>query len=426
MITPRTPAAAETAARIAPNSRQRFLQRVLPFVGLAILLALIPLTGPSRSSYTLLNAICVNAIFALSYNMLLGRGGMLSFGHAVYFGLGAYGAMWAMRAIGEGAGLWAHIPVFALPIFGFMAGAIAGTVIGYPSCRRAGVAFAMISLGVAELVAAMGLMFPSIFGGEAGVSADRMSGPEIPGLNLGPVSGVYIFTAVWTLVGAVAIYAFTRTPLGRLTEATRDNPERVQFVGFDPLRVRYMGFIVASGFAGLAGGMSAVNYEIITPDALSVVPSGFVLLMAYVGGIRYFAGPMIGAALLTWMQSNLSDFSHGWMLYLGLMFIAIVMFAPGGLAGIIAGLLRGLRHDGARALARFAGQTAGWAMVLCATIVLTEAAMRHTDGYGEVFAPFGIALPFAGVLTWTLIAGLGLAGIVLLRRLGLDREGGTT
>ncbi len=233
-----------------------------------------------------------------------------------------------MNWIGAGDALWMHVPIFTMPAFGFAAGALAGAVIGWPSCKRAGTPFAMISLGVAELVASAGYMFDSLFGGEMGISADRMSGPEFLGLSLGPVNQVYWFIAFWTFVGTLGMYAFTRTPLGKLSEATRDNAERVQFVGYDPMRVRYLVFIFAGGFAGLAGGMSAVNFEIATPDSLSLGPSGFVIIAAYVGGIRYFAGPILGAVVLTYMQSNLSDFTEAWLLYLGLMFIAAVMFAP--------------------------------------------------------------------------------------------------
>ena len=147
----------------------------------------------------------------------------------------------------------------------------------------------MISLGIAELVAAAGFIFTSVFGGEGGVSGDRMNGPELFGLSLGPIEEVYWFIAFWTLVGTVAMFAFSRTPLGKMGEAGRDNPERLMFVGYDPQRVRYLVFIASGGFAGLAGGMAAVNYEIFTPVSLSALSSGLVLLMAYIGGIRYFA-----------------------------------------------------------------------------------------------------------------------------------------
>lgn len=401
---------------LAPSETEKFRTRVLPFLIMAAVLAVIPLAGPSRTAYSLLNAIGINIVFALSYNMLLGRGGLLSFGHAVYFGLGGYAAMHAMQAIEAGNGLWGAYPVFALPLVGFAGGALAGAIIGWPSCRRAGIPFAMISLGLAELVAAAGFMFTSLFGGEEGISGDRMNGPELFGLSLGPIGEVYWFIAAWTLIGTVAMFAFTRTPLGKMGEAARDNPERVEFVGYDPQRVRYLIFIFSGGFAGLAGGMAAVNYEIFTPEALSVLPSGFVLLMAYVGGARYFAGPILGAILLTYMQSNLSDFTEAWLLYLGLLFICIVLFAPSGLAGIALSLWHGLRSDNPGAvLTGWAKTGVGAVLMLAGGIVLVEVAVRYSNGFGEIFEPFGIPLAPDNPLTWALALGLIAAGAAAVR-----------
>ena len=408
---------------LAPSASERFRTRVLPFVLLGLGLALIPLLGPSRTALSLLNAIGINVVFALSFNMLLGRAGLLSFGHAVYFGLGGYAAIHAMGAIEEGSGLWSAFPVFALPLVGFAGGALAGAVIGWPSCRRAGIPFAMISLGIAELMAAAGFMFVSLFGGEEGISGDRMNGPELFGLSLGPIEEVYWFIAFWTLVATVAIYAFGRTPLGRIGEANRDNPERVMFVGYDPQRVRYLVFIAAGGFAGLAGGMAAVNDEIFTPLSLSIIPSGLVLLMTYIGGIRYFAGPILGAVTLTVMQSSLSDVTEAWLLYLGVLFIGIVMFAPDGLAGILVGLWRGATQPGAGTrLARWGRVGAAAALAFAGLIVLVEVAVRWSNGFGEVFEPFGLALPPGSLLTWAAALVPLALGLWLLRRAAGRRE----
>lgn len=412
--------------KLAPSNSQKFTQRLLPLVVFAVVVLMIPMFNPSSLVLTLLNVMGINIVFALSYNMLLGRGGLLSFGHAVYFGLGGYAAVHAMRMIedasyGDG-GFWASYPVFFLPVIGFACGALAGAIIGWPSCRRAGTPFAMISLGVAELIAAAGFMFGSIFGGEEGISGDRMNGPELFGLSLGPISEVYWFIAFWTVVGTFCIYAFTRTPLGKMSEATRDNPERVEFVGYDPQRVRYLVFIFAGGFAGLAGGMAAVQYEIFTPEAVSLAPSGMVLLMAYIGGIRYFAGPIVGAVVLTYMQSMMSDYSEAWLLYLGILFMVVVMFAPGGLAGIVAGLINGMRADDRNErIGRWLTVSAGGLLAFAGLIVLIEVAVRWSNGYGEVFEPFGMHLPTASALTWALIlipiaAGVGLLRLAMKRK----------
>ncbi|WP_420393669.1 branched-chain amino acid ABC transporter permease [Acuticoccus sp.] len=412
----------DTAVPVAlePTRTERFRDSVLPFIVMAAVLVVIPALGPSRTWYTLLNAMGINIVFALSYNMLLGRAGLLSFGHAVYFGLGGYLALHVMGAIADGA--LGFLPVFALPLVGFAGGALAGAIFGWPSCRRAGVPFAMISLGIAELVAAGAFIFVSVFGGEEGVSSDRMNGPELFGLSLGPIDEVYWFIAFWTFAATALMYAFTRTPLGRMSEAVRDNPERAAFVGYNPQQVRYLVFIASGGFAGLAGGMAAVNFEIFTPESLSLIPSGFVLLMAYIGGIRYFAGPMLGAVLLTYMQSSFSSYSEVWLLYLGLLFITIVMFAPSGLAGILVSAWNGVREPGA------AGRVLTWLEMAAAAIitlvgivVVVEVAVRWSNGYGEVFEPFGLHLPHGSVLTWLIAfaflgVGIGFMRFIVARR----------
>ncbi|OWU85784.1 branched-chain amino acid ABC transporter permease [Oceanicola sp. 22II-s10i] len=409
---------------LGPTSAEKFRQRVLPFVLFGLVLAIIPFFGPSRTTMTLLNHIGINIVFALAYNMLLGRAGLLSFGHAVYLGLAGYFCVHILNWIDAAdGGFWGNLPVFSLPIWGFAMGALAGAVIGWPSCRRAGTAFAMISLGVAELMAAAAFMFDSLFGGEMGISGDRMSGPEFLGMSLGPLDEVYWFVAFWTFVGVVAMFMFTRTPLGKLSEATRDNPERVQFIGYDPTRVRYLVFIFSAAFAGMAGGMAAVQDEIFTPESMSLIPSGAILIAAYVGGIRYFSGPIMGAILMTWMSSNLSDYTVGWLLYLGLMFITVVMFVPDGIAGLVFGFWNGIRSPNrSHLMAKWAQQAVGVALMIVSIIVIVEVAFRWSEGYGEVFEPWGMELPHDGVITWLLaIVPLAL-GVALLRRVARKSE----
>lgn len=412
-----------TYESLLPSAGQKFRQRLLPIILFAVAIFAIPLFDPSRTMYTLLSIIGINIVFALSYNMLLGKAGLLSFGHAVYFGLGGYFCLHVMNWIEDGEGIWASYPVFFLPMMGFGAGALAGAVIGWPSCRRAGTTFAMISLGVAELIASGAFMFDSLFGGEEGISGDRMNGPELFGLSLGPLDEVYLFIAFWTVVGVGGMYAFTRTPLGKLSEATRDNDQRVQFIGYNPQKVRYLVFIFSGGFAGMAGGMAAVNYEIFTPESLSLIPSGFVLIMAYVGGITYFVGPILGTILLTYMQSMMSDFTEAWLLYLGILFMFIVVFAPRGLAGIVFGVVEGLQAPNrSDVLRKWAAQLGGTLLLLLGSIVLIEMAVRWSNGYGEVFEPFGLHLGHTNVLTWILILVPMAAGYYILRTFGREKE----
>ena len=415
--------ASQTSADIAPSGGAKFRQRTLPILIFVAVLLAIPMTDPSRTMLTLIHQMAINIVFALAYNMLLGRGGMLSFGHAVYFGFGGYFCMHAMNWIADGSGIWGVFPTFFLPILGFVAGGVSAAVIGSFSTKRSGTTFAMISLGVAELIFSGAFMFDSLFGGEQGISGDRMNGPQVFGLTMGPMQDIYWFMAFWTIIAIVAMYAFTRTPLGRLSEATRDNAQRVEFIGYNPQRVRWLVFTVSGAFAGLAGGMSAVNYEIFTPEALSLIPSGFVLIMAYVGGITYFAGPIMGAIVLTYMSSMMSDFTEAWLLYLGLMFVLIVMYAPRGLAGIVFGFWDGIRGPDAGAyLVRWLIQLLGYALMLVGLIILVEVAVRWSNGWGEVFEPYGMHFPYDGVLTWIAIIVPLVAGGAILRVVTREKE----
>jgi branched-chain amino acid transport system permease protein len=347
---------------------------------------------------------------------------MLSFGHAVYFGFGGYLCMHAMNWIEDG-GVWGAFPTFFLPVLGFVGGAVSAVVIGSFSTKRSGTTFAMISLGVAELIFAGAFMFDSLFGGEQGISGDRMNGPEVFGLSMGPQSDIYWFMAFWTILSVIAMYAFTRTPLGRLSEAVRDNPQRVEFIGYNPQRVRWLVFSISGGFAGLAGGMSAVNYEIFTPEALSLIPSGFVLIMAYVGGITYFAGPIMGAVLLTYMSSMMSDFTEAWLLYLGLMFVLIVMYAPRGIAGIVFGFWDGIRGaNSAELLRKWSVQLLGCLLMLIGLIILVEVSVRWSNGWGEAFEPFGLHFTHADIVTWIAIFVPIVAGGYVLRLATREKE----
>jgi branched-chain amino acid transport system permease protein len=178
-------------------------------------------------------------------------------------------------------------------------------------------------------------MLPAYFGGEEGITASRTRGVAIFGIDFGSQLQVYYIIAAWALIAAMLMYAFMRTPVGRMCNAVRDNPERAAFVGYNPQRVRLIAFSVGGLFAGLAGGLHAINYEIVAADSVSALRSGTVLLMTYIGGVGYFIGPVIGALILTWLQVSLSGYTSAWLLYLGLFFIATILFAPTGLAGLI-------------------------------------------------------------------------------------------
>jgi branched-chain amino acid transport system permease protein len=306
----------------------------------AFVFAVMPFAFSKGFALTLMSQMGIMIIFALSYNMLLGQSGMLSFGHAVYSGLGAFFAMHAMKAIGAGSLAW---PISLLPLIGGLAGAFFGVVFGYLTTRKAGTPFAMITLGIGEMVFAASLMFPAFFGGEGGITGDRAAGAPflgLPGLTFGPAIQVYYLIAAWCFACMVAMFALTHTPLGRIANAVRDNPERAEFIGYNTQRVRWLMLILSSFFAGIAGGLTAINFEIVSAENVHAIRSGGVLLAAFIGGVAFFFGPILGAIVFVVFAVALSEFTKAWQLYLGVFFVLLVMFAPGGLSSLILMNLR--------------------------------------------------------------------------------------
>ncbi|NDE94077.1 MAG: branched-chain amino acid ABC transporter permease, partial [Betaproteobacteria bacterium] len=298
----------------------------------ALVLIALPFVFDSGTSLTKMSLMCIMAVFALSYNMLLGQTGMLSFGHAVYYGLAGFMSIHALQIL---AGPNASLPLVMVPIVGAFTGLLFAFVFGWVSTKRAGTAFAMISLGLGELVAASSLIMRSFFGGEEGVSADRSKLALWLGLDFGAQIQVYYLIAAWTFVSVITMFAITQTPFGRMANAVRENPERAEFIGYSTQMIRFISFCLSGIFAGIAGALAAINFEIMNALSVSGAQSGAVLLMTYIGGVGHFLGPILGAMLITALQISLSDYTGAWMLYFGLMFILVVMYLPGGIAGLI-------------------------------------------------------------------------------------------
>ena len=303
----------------------------------ALLLVFAPMVFKGNFEISLLSQMGIAIVACLSYNILLGQGGMLSFGHAVYTGLASFIAIHAMVRIGDGS---LGIPMSLIPLVGGVAGAAFSVLLGFVTTKKAGTPFAMITLGLGELVFAMSLMVPEFFGGEGGVSGNRTAGTPVMGITYGPQVQVYYLIAFYTFICTALMFAFTRTPLGRMLNAVRDNPERVEFVGYNTQRVRYLAFIVAGFFAGVSGGMYAMNFEIATAEVVGAARSGAYLLFTFLGGAIFFFGPIIGAILMVLAGALLSEFTKAWLLWLGLIFLLMVMYAPGGIASLIMMNLR--------------------------------------------------------------------------------------
>jgi branched-chain amino acid transport system permease protein len=379
----------------------------------ALVLLVAPLVFKSSLAQTMLSQMGIAIIVCLSYNMLLGQGGMLSFGHAVYSGLGSFLAIHTLNLVSKG-GL--PLPVSLVPIAGGLAGMLFAVMFGWVTTKKAATPFAMITLGIGELVWAMSLMFPEFFGGEGGVSSNRVTGPSPLGITFGPQIELYYLIAVYTFVCTALMFAFTRTPLGRMLNAVRDNPERVEFVGYDTQKVRYIAFIIAAFFAGISGGLAALNFEIVTSEVVSGPRSGLYLLFTFLGGATFFFGPIIGAILMVLAFVLLSELTKAWLLYLGLVFLFMVMYAPGGIASLIMMNLR---------VAAFGRLKELWvsylALAVTALIVLLGAAamiemvyhLKLNAALGPELHFLGVTLNAEGLNSWfgsifVMLTGLGL------------------
>jgi branched-chain amino acid transport system permease protein len=303
----------------------------------ALVMIVAPLIWTSSLSLNLLSQMGIAVIACLAFNMLLGQGGMLSFGHAVYSGLGSFFAIHTLNLVSAGK---LALPVSLVPLVGGLFGMVFAALLGWVTTKKSGTPFAMITLGVGELVWAMSLMFPGFFGGEGGISGNRVTGQPFLGISFGPQIQLYYLIAVYTFVCTAAMFALTRTPLGRMLNAVRDNPERVEFVGYNTQVVRYIAFVASGLFMGISGGLAALNFEIVTSEVVSALRSGAFLLFTFLGGAVFFFGPIIGGVLMVVALVLLSELTMAWQLWLGLIFTFMVMFAPGGISALIMMNLR--------------------------------------------------------------------------------------
>ena len=315
--------------------------------------------------------ICVLWCFGLSYQLLFGRTGMLSFGHAVNFGLAAFATTHAVRWLG-GPGGW---PIYEiLPLFGALAGMLCGLVLGYPVTRRSGVAFAMVTLGLGELVAACFLMFPGFFGGEAGITLQRTTVASALGLDYGRSANQLVLTSCWSLLVVGVILWLAQTPFGLAILAVRENPQRIEFLGYRTASVRWASYLVASTLAGIAGSLSALTYEIVTVDSVSLHTSANVLLMTVIGGAQSVLGPLVGAVFLTVMQSVVSDWTRAWLFYYGFVFVIVVLEAPDGIMGLFG------RPRGERSTRSSMTRASGYGLFAVLLVVFVETCYQLTLG----------------------------------------------
>ena len=379
----------------------------------ALALAVAPLLWTSSLAQTMLSQVGIAIIACLAYNILLGQGGMLSFGHAVYGGLGSFLAIHTLNLVSAGK---LALPVSLIPLVGGLSGLFFAALIGWVTTKKSGTTFAMITLGLGELVWSASLMIPEFFGGEGGISGNRVVGKPFLGITFGPQIQVYYLIAVYCFVCTALMFALTRTPLGRMLNAVRDNPERVEFIGYSTQRIRYIAFMLSGLFSGVAGGLAALNFEIVTAEVVGAARSGAYLLFVFLGGATFFFGPIIGAVLMVFALVLLSELTKAWLLYLGLIFLFMVMYAPGGIASLIMMNLRVAAFGKLRRLWTGYLALGGTALVILAGAAAMIEMLYHLQlnaALGPKMKFVGITLDASGVDAWFGASFVLLTGVAL-------------
>lgn len=393
-------------------------------LALAVALALLPAALPPNVVGAM-SSMLIAALFALAFSLLVGQGGMLSFGHAAYFAVGCFATVHAMQAVDAGT---LRLPTPLLPLVGGLAALVVGTVAGFFATLRSGVYFSMVTLAIAELFHATAPSLQGLFGGESGISSMRQ---PWAGIGFGSEVEVYYLVLAWVAASALALYLYTRTAFGRLTVALRENERRIAFLGYDVHRTKMVVFSVSSAFAGIAGGLLAVSNESANYLLFNMSYSANVVLFTYIGGVGTFMGPAIGAAAMTLFGHAVSDITRQWLLYQGLIFIVVMMYAPAGIVGFVqqqGGQM--LRGEGPRWTHRLA-MLAPMAVIAAATVFLCELAgtvfsrdyqaqLARTRNW-EPVALFGRAWSPDHALTWIAPAAALLAAGWLLYRIARPR-----
>jgi branched-chain amino acid transport system permease protein len=403
-----TPSSRSNAQGQTLNFAPANIGRAVIWALFAALLIVMPLIFTKGFALTLLSQMGIWIIMCLAYNMLFGQGGMLSFGHAVYSGLGAF---FAVHAINLASGGKLPIPLTLIPLVGGVFGALFGVLFGYVTTKKSGTPFAMITLGIGEMVFVATQMFPGFFGGEGGVTTNRVFGEAFMGITYGSATQVYYLIAAWTFICVAGMFAFSRTPLGRISNAVRENPERVEFFGYNTQYVRFIVLIASAFFSGIAGGLSAINFEIVSGENVHAIRSGGVLLATFIGGSLFFFGPILGAVIFAFFSIALSEYTKAWQFYLGTFFVLMVMFAPGGLAGILLTNLRVMKFG----LMKRLRQPYVWLLLTGAILSLAIIALIEIGYHLSLESAGGTTLKLFGS---QVDAGLGstwiILGIVLL------------
>jgi branched-chain amino acid transport system permease protein len=278
------------------------------------------------------------SLFAVSFNLLLGYGGLLSFGHAMFFGIGSYAAAIFINTFDS-------LSLFSAVALSVIVTAIAGLIVGSLLLRHKGTPFALLTLAFNALFYAIAMKWYTVTGGDDGLSIYR------PPINLGfteldTSSIIFFYYLSLLILGPVILYCwyFSSTAMGRTVVLMRENEERMRFLGYNTNISRLILFVFTGTLAGLAGAFYSLFYEFTSISAISVDMSTIVILMVIIGGTSYFAGPIIGASIYIYLQDYLSDITDRWPFFMGLIFIFMILYVPKGLSGLGDLIIKKIRN----------------------------------------------------------------------------------
>jgi len=283
---------------------------ILPLAALFFLV--LPFITPYKA---LASQMLIFAIFAIGYDILFGYTGLLSFGHAAYFGLGAYGAGLSL----------VHLSVPTLPalLIGVIISVLLALVIGYLSIRRRGIYFAMVTMAFAQMIYFIVFKWRSLTGGRDGLQG--VPRPNVGPINLSSELTLYYFILFFFMISVFLGIRIIHSPFGKAIECLRENEDRARSVGFNPTRFKLMSFVISASFAGLAGGLYALLQNFVPLHALNLDTSGDIVLITLVGGKGTLYGPILAAMVILFLKDLLTSYINIWPLFLGLFFVISVM-----------------------------------------------------------------------------------------------------
>ena len=306
---------------------QKNLYKRLFFCCAAVFFIVLPFLTPTRSLAT---EMLIFAIFALGYDIVFGYTGLLSFGHAIFFGIGAYAT---------GIVLVRLVPsLFLALVIGMALNLLVSYVVAFLSIRKKGIYFVMITLAFCQMFYFIGFKWTDLTGGDSGFHG-------VPRTSLGPIDlnseiTLYFFILAIFLASVLVAFRIVNSPFGRVLKALKENEDRARSIGYNTAAFKTVAFMISAFFASLAGGLYAVHSNFVPMDTLSISTSADVVIMALLGGIGTLYGPIMGAMLIVFLKNVLSDWIGNWHLILGAIFIVSVLSVRQGIFPVIFGKLK--------------------------------------------------------------------------------------